>query len=138
MQSDLFTKEHHTDEFKEDGSITMRISPTGEIRKGYKNDEFIFNIKDKELVVTVSEFNYDTRLDSQSTMKLRLYLKDAAPKAQPISIPVVVQKVADGVIKVVGEIAPPKDASIPVGVSISVGTILAGLLMFLGIRKIWV
>ncbi len=127
------------EKFKEDGLVEFRISPTDEKRSGYKGDNFNFNIKDKMLVVTPEEINFDKKLEAQSTMKLRLFLTEK-PKVQKqetvtVSVP---EKAADGVITVMGELAPLEGASIPVGVGISAATGVVGLLLFLGIRKIWI
>ncbi len=119
---------------KDSNQVTMRISPTDEIRTGYKYDTFEFTIKDRILSVSLQDIIYNSNIDSQTQLKLKLTLKE--PKAGA-SIPVT-ESIKDGVIKVMGEIAPPPNASVPVGIGVSAATLVAGLLLFLGIRKIWV
>ena len=118
------------------GVIGFRVSPTDEAGSGYKNDEFRFNIKDKLLIVTPQNITYDEKVESRSAIKLRLYLMDK-PKQENI-ITTVVQKVKNGIIKIAGEITPPKVSSVPVGIGISVATVLIGLLLFLGIKRVFV
>ena len=122
-------------EYLKTGVIGFRINPTDEVAAGYKNDEFRFNIKDKYLIITPQEITYDTKVESRSAIKLRLFLTDKPKGAEPVSIP---QKIKNGVIKIAGEITPPKMASVPVGIGISVATVLIGLLLFLGIKKVFV
>jgi hypothetical protein len=125
------------DEFKKDGRITFKVSPTSEYRSGYKGDFFDFNIKDKTLVVSIEELTRDEIIESQSLIKLKLFLTEGTPHREvkePVTVP---GKIADGVIKIMGEIAPPADASVPVGIGISAATIVVGLLLFLGMRKFW-
>lgn len=124
----------YVDKLREDGTIGFRVSPTEEIKSGFKGDELIFTIKDKTMVMNIQDVVYNKEIDSQSTVKLKILLKDSGQKSAIAKIP---EQVKDGVIKVIGEIAPPADASIPVGIGVSAATFVVGLLLFLGVRKIW-
>ncbi|HME87010.1 MAG TPA: PKD domain-containing protein [Candidatus Nanoarchaeia archaeon] len=115
-----------------DNKVTLRVSPTDEVRAGYKEDAYNFKVKDRTLLVINEGVTYE-KLDSSTTVKLKLELTDAI--AQDPVTPT--DRIVDGVIKVMGEIAPPADASVPVGIGISAATIVLGLALFLGMRKIW-
>ncbi len=116
-------------------SFAFKVIPTSERRSGIKADTYDFTIKDKILLVSIDDLQFNAANEGQSLMRLKLTLKDGM--TQSLSAPVV-DKLKNGVIKIVGEIVPPKDASVPVGVGISVATLIVGLMLFLGLRLIWV
>ena len=120
------------DKFRAD-SFTFKISPTSERRSGIKADTYDFTIKDRILMLSIEDIQFNAVNEGQSLMKLKLTLKDGM--TQSLSAPE--PKFKNGIIKIVGEIIPPKDASVPVGIGISVATLIVGLMLFLGLRLIW-
>lgn len=112
----------------------FRISPTDEKRSGIKFDTYDFTIKDKILLVSINDVQYNTVNEAQSLMKLTLKLNEGMKQNFAAAV---TNTVKNGVIKVIGDIVPPKEASIPVGVGISIATLIVGLMLFLGLRLIW-
>ncbi len=114
--------------------VMLRLSPSDATRTGYLNDVYNFNVKDRQLLVTNLGVNYE-QPDQNTNVNLKLFMTE--PTATPlVSTPSVPQQVANGVIKISGEIAHGTP-SVPVGVGVSIATVVIGLLLFLGIRKIW-
>lgn len=122
-----------------DNMVRLKLSPSDDERAGYKGDVFDFNVKNDKFLVTLEDIGQEiiasgALYGTVPTLTLKLFMEKA--EAEPVAVSIT-EKVADGIIKVAAELAPPKDASVPVGIGVAAATMIIGLLLFAGIKKVW-